>query len=424
MKGTVLFPHPNPRKDPLPRRLKILLTEGSSLSARQTLYALGGRTIIDVCDPKPFLCLARYSRFVRTCHRCPPFAVDPVGYMDFLVKLLKKEHYDILFPTHDQVYLVSKFRLTFAPLAALAVPDFPALERVQSKSAFADLLQALNLPRPETAKVKDPKKLTGCPTPCYVKLPFSTGGAGVWHVENRRSLEALTNRLEANGYLNGSGEILVQQPAPGTLCVAQSVFQNGRLLAAHTYQARAQGVGGSAYARVSVSHPVVLDHLRTLGEHLHWHGALMLDYLFDPATGPVYIEANPRIGETVNALESGLNLCELLLQVALDRPTKPSGQPKPGARTHSILMGLLALAQRSGKRRLVLAELCRALAGRGIYTGSLDELTRLRHDFPSLIPAVFLAAQLLVNPGSARTIVSGAVKNYGLTETTLKRLDD
>ena len=52
----------------------------------------------------------------------------------------------------------------------------------------------------------------------------------------------------------------------------------------------------------------------------------MLDYLYDMANGrPAYIDANPRIGETVNATLSGLNLCELLVQVSRGGAVAPPG---------------------------------------------------------------------------------------------------
>src|SRR5262249_26049297 len=144
------------------------------------------------------------------------------------------------------------------------------------------------------------------------KLAHSTAGCGVWHVSDRRELKSLLSQVSQEP----GRELLIQQPARGAFCVAQSVFQQGRLVAVHCYQARAQGVGGSAWARSSVSHPVVIGHLERLGRHLAWHGALMLDYFYDPDAGPAYVDSNPRIGETVNAVKSGVNLCEALVRVS------------------------------------------------------------------------------------------------------------
>ncbi len=401
------------------RRLKVLLTEGSSLSARQTLYALGSHHRIDICDPNPHFCLGRFSRFVRRVYRCPPFGRDPLAFLEFLKERVARERYDVLLPVHDQVFLLARFQQDFAGCVALPVPSFGAVERVQTKSAFLDLLEDLNLPHPQTTRVRSRRELEAAgPFPLYVKLPSGTAGRGVWHVDDAAACRELAQRLEAEGLFDGRRELLVQQPAPGILGVTQSVFQRGRLLAAHSYEARALGVGGSARARISAHHPQVLDHLRRIGTHLHWHGALMLDYLIDPATGAVaYLEANPRIGETMNATLSGVNLCELLIDVALNRTPTFSSTPRLGTKTHSLMMGLMALGQLGASRAALVAELWRAATGRDVYAGGEDELTRIAADWPSALPAAYLTLQLLIQPGAAKRIIAKTVDNYALTES-------
>jgi predicted ATP-grasp superfamily ATP-dependent carboligase len=407
------------------RRLRILLCEGSSLSARQTLYALG-RTgaIFDVCDPQPLFCLARYSRYVRACYRCPPFALDPEGYRSFLCARLGAERYDVLLPVHDEVFLVARFQDDFRRRVGLAVPPFPALERLQSKSAFVRVLDELGLPHPPTTFVRTRAELrAACRFPCYLKLPYSTAGCGVWLVRDPAEAEGVADRLEAARILDGRSEVLVQQPAPGVLGVVQAVFQDGRLLAGHCYQARALGVGGSARARVSAFHPPVLDQVAALGAFLGWHGAMALDYLWDTETGqPSYIDANPRIGETFNATQSGVNLAATLVQVAFGRPVAALPPSRPGVRTHGVLMNLLAAAERGASRRALLAELVRGLLHRGLYAGSQDELTRPREDLLSALPPVFLVGQLLVTPRWAERIIHGTVDRYALTEKAARAI--
>jgi biotin carboxylase len=407
------------------RRLKVLLTEGSSTSARQAIYALAPlRPVLEACDPNPHFCIARASWFVRTCHRCPPFAADPAGFYRALLDRLRATRYDVLLPVHDQVFLAARFRATLAGLVGLAVPEFDAVVQVQSKVAFTRLLDALALPQPAWRIARRRDELAGLETPCYLKLAYGTAGRGVWHVRDPAEAAAVIGRLDADGLLTGGREILVQQPAAGTLCVVQSVFQHGRLVAAHTYQARGLGVGGSAWARVGVAHPAALAHLARLGAHLRWHGALMLDYLYDDATGRVaFIEANPRLGETFNATRSGVNLAARLVEVSLgcDVPTRPPG--RVGVRTHSVLNRLLALGQAGATRSQLLAELADARAGRGIYKDSADDVTRPRDDPPSVIPVVVTLAQLLRDPHKADRIVRRAVNDYGLTEATVRAIE-
>jgi predicted ATP-grasp superfamily ATP-dependent carboligase len=401
------------------RDLRILLTEGSSLSARQTLTALGPLGYsIDVCDPQPGWCLARFSRYVRKLFRCPPFDLDPAGYLAFLVARLKSDRYDVLFPVHDQAYLLSRFRDDLAPLSGLAVPPFDVVRRMQSKAEFIRVLEELALPHPETVICTAPAEVSGdIRLPAYLKLAHSTAGCGVWHVSDRRELKSLLAQLPQE-----SGELLIQQPGQGAFCVAQSVFQEGRLVAVHCYQARAQGVGGSAWARSGVSHPVVIGHLERLGRHLAWHGALMLDYFYDPDAGLAYVESNPRIGETVNAFKSGVNLCEALVRVSRGEEVERYPDARVGVRTHSLMMNLMALAQQTRSRPRLLAELKRAWSARDEYESSEEELTPFGDDRRSLIPAAYLAAKLLLAPASADRVIRQTVENYALSEAGVERI--
>jgi predicted ATP-grasp superfamily ATP-dependent carboligase len=404
--------------------LKVLLSEGSSLSARQAISALGPTGAwIEVCDPDP-LCLGRFSRFVRAWHRCPRWNVDPDGYLRFVANRLDAERYDVLLAVHDQAYLLARFRHELGRRVGLALPDFAALERLQSKAEFLRVLDELNLPHPPTVLVctRDELEKAGTP-PCYIKLAHSTAGCGVWRVRDRSELSAVADRLEAAGVLDGQLEILVQQPAPGVLRVIQAVYQRGRLVGAHCSQARAQGVGGSAWARESVLDPPVIEHLAALGAHLNWHGGLCMDYLHDPETGRIsYIDANPRPGEPLNATLSGLNLSQLLVQVSLDQEILPPPTPRPGVRTHTVVMSLMALAHDEAPRQRLLAELYRAWGHHSPYDASQDEITRPREDPASLVPAVYLTLRLLLNPSAARRIVARTVDNYSLSESAAQAI--
>ena len=134
-------------------RLRILFTEGASLSARQTLYPLGPFYDIDVIDPDP-LCQCRFSSYVGRFFRSPSFSKQPAEFLRFLAKLIREGGYDVLFPTHEQVYLLSRFRDAFTPHIGLALPDFAAMERMQSKAEFSRLLIELDLPQPDVAIVR------------------------------------------------------------------------------------------------------------------------------------------------------------------------------------------------------------------------------------------------------------------------------
>lgn len=406
----------------MPRPLSILLSEGSSTSARQTLYALGplGYTI-DICDPQR-LCLGRFSRYVRRWHRCPPFAREPRAYIQFLHDQVSAGAYDVLLPVHDQVFLLARFRDTLAGHVGLALPDFAAVEQVQDKSAFSRILTELDIPQPDTQVIPAQALLTAVDRfPYWVKLPYSTAGRGVWRVKNREQLATVVQKI-ASLSLPDDAELVIQAPAAGTAHAAQTVFRHGELQATHFYRGCQLGVGGAAHARASVAQPEVIDYVARIGRRLNWHGAIHFEYFRDPPHGqPQFIEANPRIGETSNATRSGVNLCEALVQVSLGRHTIPSSA-KSDVHTHALVVSLLGLAERGASRGQLLAELFRAIAGRGVYRGSKDELTRPLDDPWSLLPALAVGGELLLRPAAAKRIIGGAVDSYGLDSEAVERI--
>ena len=333
--------------------------------------------------------------------------------------------YDVLFPVHDQVFLLAKFRDRFANIG-LAVPPFASVRTVQSKPGFARCLDELCLPQPayqlaRTAQELEPR----WGFPCFVKAAYSTAGQGVWRAEDRSDLENAAARLTAAGYLNGEKEALVQQPGNGQMCVAQAVFQTGRLVGAHCYRTTSGGVGGSPYVRESVGHPVVIQHLQTLGQSLRWHGALHVEYFFDATNGSVqFIELNPRIGETLNATLAGVNLCELMLQVSRGIKIDELHVSRPGVRSHNLMLRLLGVAQQGLGRRRVLAEMAAAICRRNEYARSQEELMRIADDLPSVLPTAWIALQLLVSPSRVESIVQGAMKGVSLSEAAVQEMID
>jgi len=403
---------------------RVLLSEGSSSSGRQTLYGLSDAHEVGILDPDP-LCLCRFSRRVHRFHRCPLHAKKPVAYLRHLLRTIDSGRYDVLLPTHEQVYLLARFREELGRRVALALPDFKSLRLMQNKADFVRVLQDAGLPVPQTrfaASVDD--LLQHDRYPCYIKLPHSTAGNGVRLAKGPEDIRRTAEEFQRQGRLENVSEIVVQQPVAGIQSVVQTVFQNGRLVAAHCAEALRMGIGGGQLLRVSASHPQVIDDMRRLGAHLDWHGAIFLEYFFDPASGRVqYIEANPRIGETVNAQLCGVNLPEVLLRVSLGEEVETVVSTSAGIRSHGGFLLLVASAMEGAGRRQLLDEWLDICRSSGRYTDAANENTRLREDWLSAVPAAATTARLLLAPSAAGSIVRKAVGNYALSEDAAKAID-
>jgi len=395
---------------------RVLLSEGSSLSARQAVTALGlAGHRVGICDPNP-LCLGRSSRFVTHYYRCPAIGKDPWAYLDFVLGILSQGGWDVLFPTHEQAFLFSRERARIPPVVGLAVADFRSFLQVQGKVALVRTLERLAIPQPASRVIRTEEELLRERRfPFYLKADYATASTAVWRILSAEELNS--KRME------GDQEFVVQEAAEGILERAQAIFDRGRLIAMHGYRQMKEGLGGGDIAKLSVSRPGVRDYVQRLGAELQWHGALSLDYIAQRESQiPLFIDANPRLVEPMNAVFSGVNLADILVRVSSGERVAAVEASGREARTHMLLMALLTKAAGRARRREVIGELVRAIRGRGIFAGSREELLPVRIDFKSLFPLAYVIARLLRNPKSATELSGGSISSYSLSPGAARRI--
>ncbi len=385
------------------KQLRVLLSEGSSTSAREAITALGlAGHIVEVCDPSP-VCLGRFSRFVGKFHRCPGLRDDPAGYLSFVEKLLVERPFDALLPIHEQGFVFARVKQRFETRVGLALPGFESYRTAHSKAGFSRLLDELRLPQPATQIVTSPGELRAAIRfPCVVKTSIGTASRGIWFVRDEAALTMALQELGATDAF--AGEVLVQDLVAGATEKAQAVFSRGQLLGFHAYKQIAAGAGGGEAIKQSVRRPKVRADVATIGERLGWHGALSVDIIMPEEGSHLFIDCNPRLVEPMSAYLAGLDLVDLLLRVSQGKTAEPAPDSREGVRTHLVMQALLGYAAREGTRREIFRECMRVAAGRGPYADSVEELTPVRRDWISAVPLAMTALALLANPKLAGTL--------------------
>jgi predicted ATP-grasp superfamily ATP-dependent carboligase len=388
--------------------LRVLVSEGNSTSAREAVTILGlSGHLVEVCDPSPY-CLARFSRFVRKFHHCPPMRDDPAGFLRFIEELLASRRFDVLLPIHEQGFLFARVGKRLVARAGLALPDFDSYRAAHSKAGFCRLLGELGLPQPATRIVKSVDELRDAiKFPSVVKTSVGTASRGVWFVRNEadlaRALQALREYARANGAF--ADEVLVQEFVTGATEKAQAVFCRGQVIGFHAYRQIAAGMGGGDAIKQSVSRPEVRRLLEALGARLAWHGALSVDYLLrEGHATPLLIDCNPRLVEPMSAYLAGLDLVAPLLQISRGGVPMETDESCAGVRTHLAMQVLFGCASQGGTRRHILRECWSLAIGSGPYAESTEELTLVRLDWVSAVPLAMTAMLLLVAPKLAFTL--------------------
>ena len=412
---------------PQPARLagvRVLLSDGSGLTARQTATALAlqGHEVHALAAGS--LPLTRFTRHVRHVHRVAPYGTDPERWLTDALRISDEHRIDLLFPTQEQAFLLSRAtdRIRAAGLRTV-VPPFPAIRRVQDKVGAVQALDEYSVLQPRSVVARSEAELLATERlPVWVKPAIGTASTGVARVEPREDLERVATRLERDGTLGRTG-VVVQDHQPGELVMVQTVFDRGRLVAFHANRRVRVGQRGGASVKESVALPELREPLVRLGAGLEWHGALSFDAVVGP-DGPLVIDVNPRLVEPGNARRSGTDLVGVLVRLAGDEAVDALPDGRPGVRTHQLLIGVLGAAEQDGRRRDVLAELLSGTLHRGDYHASTEELTPVKGDPRAVVPLIAVGAATLVWPGAARWFGSGAVAGYALTTDAWEQIID
>ena len=382
------------------RQLRVLLSEGSSTSAREALTLLAGMGHkVEICDPDRH-CLTRFSRLITRFHRCPPLRDDPAGYLAFVEDLLASRGFDVLLPIHEQGLLFARVRERIADRVSVALPSFASYRAAVSKLAFSRLLQAMALPQPSTRVVAWQELAKVATYPCVVKSMIGTASRGTTVLRSPGDLAAARAAMASSSMVEEA--VLLQDFIPGAVEHAQAVFCCGALIGFHASRQLSAGAGGGDAVKESLNRPQVQMHVAQIGRQLDWHGALSVDYILHARDEtPQYIDCNPRLVEPMNAAMSGVDLVGLLLAISLGECPAPVPSGRPGTRTHLGIQALMGCALVGGTRRDIMREVCNLFARRGRYDGSIEELTPIATDWPSAVPLVTTAAALLMRPRAA-----------------------
>ncbi|HTT52693.1 MAG TPA: hypothetical protein VMH35_14945 [Streptosporangiaceae bacterium] len=404
--------------------MRVLLSDGSGLTARQTASQLAdGGHAVHVLSPDP-ICLARFTRRVRRVWRVPPYGAGPLPWLGAALRVYRDARIDVLLPTQEQVaVLAARASLLEQAGVRTVVPPFAALAQVQDKISAAATLAAAGLPQPESTVLRTPQEAAAWDRfPVFFKLPIGTAASGVHRVSDRaEAARAVSAAADAGAFRIGG--LLAQVPAAGPLLMVQGVFAARELIAWHATVRLREGAGGGASHKRSHPLRAAREDLQRLGRHLGWHGALAADAI---TTGQElrYIDVNPRLVEPANARRAGTDLVGPLLELARGGTPAPQPAGRDGVLTHQLLLAILGAAQRTGRRGPVAAELLAAVRQAGAYQGSAEELTPLAGDPLAGVPVAMAAVATLAGPAAWRWFVGGSVRNYSISPEGWRELRD
>jgi hypothetical protein len=225
---------------------------------------------------------------VKSTVALAPPRTNPAAFIGDLCQAIDRHAIDLVVPTCEEVFFLSRYRQALPSSCRIAVDDFDKLRALHSKWEFQALARECGGNPPLTATVStiaEAREFAGS-TPLVLKPEFSRFGVHVRIYPDGIPLDApeLPNlgRWVAQYYCNGI-----------ELC-SYSIADRGRLLAHTVYQPKHRlGRSASYYFDHHVSAPI-FKFVETLVSRIEFTGQVSFDWIEADNTSPSVIECNPR----------------------------------------------------------------------------------------------------------------------------------
>ena len=288
--------------------------------------------------------LSRFSCSVQHFVRLPEPRQNPAAWLTALAQVIQAQRIDLLLPTCEEVFFVSRYRDRLPAQVRVVADDFGKLREVHSKWSFLSLAQDCGVEVPDSALVTslDEARDWAASRPVVLKPEFSRFGVHV--------------RLYRHGIpdtappLASLGNWVVQAYADGREFCSYSVADRGRLVAHSVYQPRWRMSTSSSFYFEAAQIGAIRRFVEHFARKLDFTGQLSFDWI-QHADGRVSVlECNPRA-------TSGCHLLTLddPLPSALDGTLTELIEPSCGAaRMVSAVMlsaGLIEALKRGELRR-------------------------------------------------------------------------
>ena len=270
---------------------QVLVLDADQLSTLAVVRSLGRSGCAVTAAAASPHAIAFQSRYASR-HLIYPDPLQQHGaFLEWLTNTLTNHSFDLVIPVTDRsIVPILTIRNALEALSPIAIAPNPVMEQVVSKCRMHSLAREAGLDVPESWIIKAPAALeTITPRngfPLVVKADRSLAwldGYGqaleTRYVMDRATLKDIWARYALYG------DVLVQSRVMGHGVGLGLLARDGLLVNCFQYRRLHElplTGGGSAYRVSEALDPVLEDQATQLVRQLGWHGAMMLEFKYDP----------------------------------------------------------------------------------------------------------------------------------------------
>ena len=301
--------------------IKILITDAGYKHTLSSIRSLGRKDYFvgAIFSASPtFKALGFYSKYCKE-----KFIIDVNKdhvdeYATELLRLIKKEDYDVLIPVGLNSYLaVSKHKDEFLDEINCVVPDWNKMKIAYNKDQSMKFAEKLGVPIPRTRVLYDKKDLENISNFPIVIKSSDSASAFIRYCNNNKELLRNFRYLHERSKTN----IIAQEYIHGFGSGFYGVYKKGKMLSyfIHKRVKEFPITGGPSVVARSYFDARVLKYGKKIADALEWNGPIMVEFKYDLQNDEFKImEINPKLWGSLDlTIESGVDIPYLLVKLAL-----------------------------------------------------------------------------------------------------------
>ncbi len=292
---------------------RILITGGRAPVALDLARSLGsaGHEIF-VAESLPYT-LSSYSKYVRKTLQVPSPAAHPAAFGEAIQQILEREKIDVLIPTCEEIFYLSRYRDLFPMSVRAWVEEFKKLKNLHEKSQFIQLCKEMGLPTPKTETFTSRAELisrleNGTENKLVLKPAYS-------RFASQTRIDSLQKLVVEARTISISSEYpwLVQECLIGTEYCTYALAQNGETLALSAYTRDFTAGKGAGISFRNQLPRQVEEFVRTVIKKTEFTGQIAFDLMLTSSGQAFPIECNPRATSGLHLLAENKEFSELFV---------------------------------------------------------------------------------------------------------------
>lgn len=226
-------------------------------------------------------------------HRPP--AENPEGFCEDLINIIRKEEVDLLIPTCEEVFYVSRFLERLQRECSVLCSPMDILKSFHSKIEILHLAENAGFAIPETRVLEEgeyPEGLDGSGK--VLKREFCRFGTDVLMEPGKKDIDRFLKKK--------MGRVLIQEKIKGREICIYGIARQGKLLASAQYHPLYKLKDTASLYFQKVYYEELEEKLRELCRIHGFHGQISLDVMLSEESFYI-LECNPRATSGVHLFE-------------------------------------------------------------------------------------------------------------------------